>query len=80
MEEQGDSRRRQPRDRAAVAMAVASWFFAALAFATLALGLLGFGFVPHFPLMAFVWLGLAAFFRILKDERAPEPATGPPTG
>ncbi len=76
MEEQGDSRRHQPRDRVAVAMAVASWFFAGLAFATLAFGLLGF--VPHFPLMAFVWLGVAAFFRILKDERAPEPATGPP--
>ena len=61
-----------------MALGLASWFFAILAFLTLTLGLLGFDFVPHFPLMTFVWLGLAVFFRILKDERAPEespPAT-----
>ena len=49
---------------------IASWVFAALGFLTLALGLLGLN-VPHFPLLAFLFLGLAILMRILNDLRAP---------
>ena len=64
--------RQRPSDPVALAMGVGSWVFAALAFLTLGLGLFGVDWVPHFPLMAFVWLGLAALLRILKDQRQPQ--------
>ena len=56
--------------RQRLSYAVTSWIFAALAFLTLALGLLGLD-VPHFPLVAFFFLGLAVLMRILNDMRAP---------
>ncbi|MFP4599425.1 MAG: hypothetical protein ACLFVJ_14295 [Persicimonas sp.] len=69
--EKSDSQTTGLSHRQRMSLSVASYFFAALALATLALGLFGLD-VPHFPLLAFGLLGVAVLARILRDERAPD--------